>query len=201
MGTRSWIWTGLVCLGGVASAQQPAQVSSHLIESGQVNLDGRSVPYRIRRLPVTSFPELPAAVADTLNQRECLIPQTYEAHRPENVVHASLEYVGSSDWVVLCSSHGTVSLLVFFGSAQGDPTELAHSAETDRLQQHDGSGTLGFNWGIDPASPQAVRQAQSSMEHHPPLLDHDALADSVIDHRVVYHFYTKSKWTLVDMPE
>jgi hypothetical protein len=32
-------------------------------------------------------------------------------------------------------------------------------------------------------------------------VDHDALADSVIDHRTVYHFYKKNVWTLVEMPE
>jgi hypothetical protein len=39
------------------------------------------------------------------------------------------------------------------------------------------------------------------MERRPPRLDHDALADSVVDRRTVYHFYAKSVWTLVEMPE
>jgi hypothetical protein len=30
--------------------------------------------------------------------------------------------------------------------------------------------------------------------------DHDALADSTVDQRTVYHFYAKSAWTLVDLP-
>jgi hypothetical protein len=39
------------------------------------------------------------------------------------------------------------------------------------------------------------------MEHRPARLDHDALADSVIDHRTAYHFYSKSVWTLLDVPD
>ena len=92
------------------SASDPLNVS------GQVTVDGRPIPYLIRHLPVNAFPQLPAAVQDALTRRGCLIPQTYEAHQPENVVHASLERHGSSDWAVLCSVDGTVSLLVFFAS-------------------------------------------------------------------------------------
>ena len=83
---------------------------------------------------------------------------------------------------------------MFFGSAAGHPLTLATAPETERLQSHDPSGVLGFNWGIDPASPEQVHEAQASMERRPPLLDHDALADSLVDHRTIYHFFSKSKW-------
>jgi hypothetical protein len=102
---------------------------------------------------------------------------------------------------VLCSAQGTVSLLVLFSS---DPTELmvlASAPETERLQAHDPSGVLGFNWGIDPASPAQVREAQTGMDPRPLRLDHDALADSVVEHKTVYHFYARKVWTLVGMPE
>jgi hypothetical protein len=184
-----------------ALAQQPQPLPAQLTESGQVVIAGRSTPYRIRHLPISSFPQLPARVVELLNRRGCLIPQTYEAHHPENVVTASLERPGSSDWAVLCSAQGTVSLLIFFSSATGEPVVLATIKEIERLQPHDPTGVLGFNWGIDPASPTRIHEAQSAMEHHPPRLDHDALADSTVDHRTVYHFYTKSAWTLVEMPE
>jgi hypothetical protein len=174
---------------------------AELTESGQIVVAGRSTPYIIRHLPVSSFPALPAAIQDELNQRGCLIPQTYEAHRPENVVHASLESRGSSDWAVLCSVHGTVSLLVFFGAGSTQPSELASAPETERLQSHDPSGVLGFNWGIDPASPKRVADAQAGLDTRPPPLDHDALADSVVEHSTIYHFYAKGAWTLVKLPD
>jgi hypothetical protein len=194
-------------LGGLLSAclplaaQQLEPALSHLVETGQTVVAGRSMPYKIRHLPVSSFPSLPAAVQDLLIRRGCLIPQTYEARQPENVVHASLERPGSSDWAVLCSVQGTVSLLVFFTSAPERPSVLASSPETQRLQVHDLTGVLGFNWGIDPASPQRIRDAQIGMDRRPPLLDHDALADSIVDHHTVYHFYLRNAWTLVDMPD
>lgn len=163
---------------------------------------GQATPYLIRHLPVSSFPGLPEAVQDELNRRGCLIPQTYEAHRPENVVHGSLEQPGSSDWAALCSADGTVSLLVFFASRPAqDPLELASAPETERLQTHPPDNVLGFNWGIDAATPEDVHEAQAGLDPRPPRVDHDALADSTVDRRTIYHFYARGAWTLLDMPE
>jgi hypothetical protein len=160
---------------------------------------GQMRTYRIPTLPVSSFPDLPAAVAGALQMRGCLIPQTYEAHRPENVVHASLEKPGSSDWAMLCLAKGRVSLLVFFASGSpSEPSVLLETAEADRVQVHDSTGELGFAWGIDPASPKRVHDAQAGMEHRPVPPDHDCLADSVIDHRTVYHLYRNGVWGKVD---
>jgi len=177
-----------------------AQIA-HLTEKGEVTVEGRPVAYVIRYLPVSSFPELPPVVAEHLTQGGCLIPQTYQAHRPENVIRASLEQPSSSDWAVLCATQGRVALLVFFGSDMEHPATLSTAAEKQRLQSHDSTGVMGFNWGIDPASPRQVRDAQAAMEHRPPLLDHDALAETVINQRTVYHFYAKGRWTTLKMPE
>jgi hypothetical protein len=196
---------GLVGMLPLISAQQPASDApvylSGLTQSGQVTVGGRSSSYLIRRLPVSSFPELPANVVDVLVEKGCMIPQTYEARRPENVVHASLERAGSSDWAVLCSAQGVVSLLVFFESAPAVPVVLARAAETDRLQNHFGTATLGFNWGIDPASAESVRQALIGSVPHPRLMDHESLADSVIDRNTVYHVYSQGTWSSIKMPE
>ncbi len=124
----------------------------------------------IRRLPVNAYPQLPPAVKERLTHRGCLIPQTYEAHQPENVLHASLEHRGSSDWAVLCSVNGTVSLLVFLSSRDGEPSVVASAPETSRLQSHGASIVLGFNWSIDPASPEQVHDAQLGMRHPPARL-------------------------------
>lgn len=194
-----WLAAGLVGCSALAPAQTPVNLAD-LNESGHIGVAGRSTPYVIRHLPVGSFPQLPEVVQDVLNRRGCMIPQTYEAHRPENVVHGSLESKGSSDWAVLCSVKGTASLLVFFGSNPGQPIELASAPETERLQSHDPSGVLGFNWGIDCASPEQVYEAQAGMNPRPPAIGHDALADSVVEHSTVYHFYAKGAWILLNTP-
>jgi hypothetical protein len=196
---------GMVPARSQNSPPQTQPKGAPMTEQGKINLVGHSTPYIIRHLPVSSFPDLPANIAGLLNQRGCTIPQTYEAHRPENVIHASLAHPGSSDWAVLCSAQGTVSLLVFFngnsGQAEATPFVLSSFPETQRLQVHDPSGILGFNWGIDPASPQQVHEAQSGLKNRPAQVDHDALADSIVEHRTIYHFYAKSNWFLLDTPD
>jgi hypothetical protein len=188
-------------LGGQNALPRPEDSSAHLTASGQILVGGHMIPYLIRHLPVGSFPDLPNGIKNQLDRRGCLIPQTYEAHRPENVIHASLAGPGSSDWAILCSSQGTVSLLVFFTGNAGQPFTIATAPETERLQTHDPSGVLGFNWGIDPASPEQVREAQAGMEHRSPPLDHDALADTLVDHHTVYHLYLKGAWVVLQTPD
>ena len=194
--------TVLLCARTADARTELAQTDgpSSLVETGQLSIAGREVPYRIRNLPVSSFPDLPSSVAAALTARGCLIPQTYEAKRPENVIHASFEGPGSQDWAVLCSVHGRVSLLVFFaGASPANPAVLAAAAATDRLQPHDPSGELGFNWGIDPASPSQVHDAQASMAHRPPAPDHDSVADSTVDRQTVYHLYRNGAWEKLDL--
>jgi hypothetical protein len=196
-----WVPRIFLCACALLPAQQHEPAPLQLDTSGQILVASHTAPYLIRHLPVSSFPGLPEELVSQLNRRGCLIPQTYEAHHPENVVHASLERPGSSDWAVLCSERGTVSLLVYFSSSPSNLLVLAASPETERLQAHDPSGVLGFNWGIDPASPDQVHQAQSGLEHRPAFLDHDALADSLVDHKTVYHFYLKDAWIVLEMPD
>jgi hypothetical protein len=187
------------CLMAQSAYGQPSPAQLNV--SGQIVVAGQSIPYLIRHLPISSFPNLPDELAVQLNRRGCLIPQTYEAHHPENVIHASLERPGSSDWAVLCSAEGTVSLLVFFSSSPARLHVLSAAPETERLQTHDPSGVLGFNWGIDPASPEQIRTAQIGLLPRPAPVDHDALADSLVDHHTVYHFYLNSAWIVLEMPD
>ncbi len=196
-----WCAALAMAAASAALAAQQADEAQRLTERGQVTVGGQQVQYVIRRLPVASFPDLPEATAAALHARGCMIPQTYEAHRPENVVHGSLERAGSRDWAVLCAVKGTVTLLVFFGSAPETAMEIAKAPETERLQAHDPSGVLGFNWGIDAATPEDVRDAQAGMEPRPATIGHDALADSMVEHRTIYHFYEKRAWTLLPMPQ
>jgi hypothetical protein len=191
---------GVLCLlvSGIAAGQ--SFESDTLVSSGEILWHGQMVTYRIRYLPVASFPELPLAIAGALSDLGCLIPQTYEAHRPENVVRGNFEAAGSADWALLCSRNRRVTLLVFFGSRPGHYTQLAEFAETGRLQAYPGSQVLGFNWGVDRATPGAVRDAQSGMTPRPGLLDHDAVEDSEVDQRSIYHYFANGSWTVAAMP-
>ena len=194
----AYAYPGALAQDPAAAGQNPARSYN---ESGKTTVDGVMVPYLVRRLPVDSFPNLPDPVVEVLNQRGCLIPQTYQAHHPENVIHAGFERPGASDWAVLCSVHGRVDLLVFFARSPGKPVTLASAPEMERLQRHDLTGVFGFDWGIDPASPEQVREAQAGLQHHPPTLDHDALVDTVLNEKTLYRYFAHNAWTVLEMPQ
>jgi hypothetical protein len=184
-----------------AAAEHDEQSLANLVTRGEITIDGQSHPYVIRHLPPDSFPNLPEPIAKTLQQRACLIPQTYQAHHPENAVRGSFEWPGSQDWAVLCTVQGNVSLLVFFASAPGNPQVLATVPEIDRLQDYSSTHVLGFNWGIDAASPAVIHDAQIGLSPRPPRPDHDSLADSIVDRTTVYHYFKNGSWSLVDLPD
>ncbi len=193
---KRWILGLLLLVSGWGCPR--AQELSSLNASGQISVDGKLTPYLIRHLPVNAFPQLPPAVRNVLLARGCLIPQSYEAHGPENVVNASLERPGSSDWAVLCSAKEMVSLLVFFSGAPEAPATLTSAPETSRLQLHNASGLLGFNWTIDPASPQTVHEAQLGMRHPPARLEHDAILDAILEGKALYRYYAQNGWRLIE---
>jgi len=171
-----------------------------LTRAGQLEVAGERHEYVLRYLPVSSFPQLPARVAAELNRRGCRIPQTWQAHGPENVIKASLEQAGSEDWAVLCAVEGDVSLLVFLASG-GDPVQLAEATEISRLQPIGSGIRYGFGWGIDPATPEQVYQAQAGLQPRPERIDHDALADSSIVRKTVYRFFSHGNWAVLAVPE
>ncbi len=165
--------------------------SSSMLSTGTLLVNGAPTAFVIRRLPVSSFPALPDQIAAELAARNCMIPQTWQAHRPENVVEGSFERSGSQDWAILCSANGQTSLLVFFASGSANqPVALAHNAELSRLQPHNASGELGFNWGIDAATPKQLHDALDGRQQP----NHDSIADSVIDRTTLYHLYSNGKW-------
>lgn len=178
----------------LAVAEQPLE------RRGEKMVNGRSQPYVVRHLPVSAFPELPPLVRAELERRNCLIPQTYEAHRPENVIRGSFSAPAAADWAALCSTEGRVSLLVFF-SDRPEAEELAVAEETDRLEVQASTGVMGFAWGIDAASPAQVHEAQAGLRPRPARLTHDALVDEWIDHRTVFRFFDGGKWRELPLPE
>ena len=177
-----------------------AQPDVENVATGSIRIHGQEQSYSFRRLPVSSFPELPPIVATALMERGCMIPQTWQAHRPENVVHGSFAHAGSEDWAVLCSSKGETSLLVFFAQSPA-PQRLAEWPEESRLQRHDPSGVLGYNWGIDAATPEQFRDAFAAQNNPPSPPDHDTVADSVIDQKTIYHAYQQGRWKQYEADE
>ena len=160
--------------------------STEQLETGFKEMHGKpSAPYQIRLLPVSSFPQLPALIARELDAKGCLIPQTYEAHEPENVIRGSFEKSGSNDWAVLCSVKGITNLYVFFGSNLAEPIALRSQADSKWLGK-DWSQDYGSAWGISTMSADVMPRVDQ--------FDHDGIEDAFIEQSAVVHYYVKGRW-------
>jgi hypothetical protein len=148
--------------------------------------------YAFRMLPPESFPALPAPIRGDLEKRRCLIPQTYEARSPENVIHGAFHEKGSSDWAVLCSQNGRSMLLVFWDSSAGKPAELAAQLDTETADPHNQTSELGYARGIDAASPASITEILANKPNGP--FDHDGIKDAHIEKSSVIHYFKSGTW-------
>jgi len=168
-------------------------LNTERIESGELrSATGETVTYRIRLLPTASFPDLPAAIAAQLTQRQCMIPQSFEAKQPENVIHGAFRAPGSSDWAALCSSQGMTTLFVFFAGQFESPIALRSQPDSTWLEVEPGSSIFGSSWGIAVRSAAELRA--SPQMHHGATLDHDAIDDARLERSLIVHYYQAGRW-------
>ena len=169
------------------------QPNAERVESGSVlSPDSKPLAYRIRLLPVSSFPNLPDSVAAELNRRGCMIPQSFEAKQPENVIHGAFRAAGSSDWAALCSIQATTTLYVFFSGQAESPVALRSQPDSAWLGAEPGSSTEGSAWGIAVRSAAELRSTPSLRRAL--TIEHDAIDDARLERSVVIHYYDAGRW-------
>jgi hypothetical protein len=180
----------LACVVSAAQVNAQPQAQTEQVETGFATIHGRpNVPYQIRLLPVASFPQLPPSVAQQLDRIGCLIPQTYEAHEPENVIHGAFEKKGSSDWAVLCSVDRVTTLYVFFQSDPANPIALRHQRDSEWLGVV-WSLDYGSAWGITRLPPRLMRRTDDA--------DHDGIQDAFVEQSFTVHYFQNGRWTTID---
>lgn len=177
------LWIALVTTPLLALAQDAEQVVR-----GRIG----NQAYAFRMLPPASFPQLPVPVISDLEKRHCMIPQTYEARTPENVIHGSFHEKGSSDWAALCSQNGTSMLLIYWSGSASKPAELAAQLNADNANPHNESSDLGYARGIDTATPTDMNEVISNRASGP--FDHDGIRDAHIEKSSIIHYFKNDKW-------
>jgi hypothetical protein len=148
--------------------------------------------YAFRMLPPASFTEIPSVIRSDLQKRHCLIPQTYEARSPENVIHGAFREKGSSDWAALCSQKGNSTLLIYWDDSATKPAEMAAQLDTDTADPHDETNLLGYARGIDPATPKSISETIANKPYGP--FDHDGIRDAHIEKSSVIHYFKNGTW-------
>lgn len=196
--TGRWAAGFLLLAGYVAAAQNAPAHSAALerIESGQArSADGAVENYRIRLLPVESFPALPASVADWLRRRGCMIPQSFEAQEPENVIEGAFRAPYSEDWAALCSVSGTTTLYVFFAGQFSAPVAIRSQPDDLWLGHEPGSSVYGSAWGV---STRTADDLRASTQIRPAfLIDHDAIEDADLERSLTLRYLTAGTWQIL----
>jgi hypothetical protein len=187
--------SGLFAAGWQAASPGPPPgfTNTERVEEGQIqSRSGDLITYRIRLLPVSSFPDLPASVAAQLRGRDCMIPQTFEAQAPENVIRGAFRSAGASDWAVLCSVEGSTTLYVFLAGQFDAPLALRSQPDTEWLGADPGSPIFGSAWGI------AVRAAgnlrASRQLHGLASFDHDGIEDARLERSATVRYLQDGRW-------
>lgn len=173
---------------------QGGAINAERVESGSApSPDGQTTAYRIRLLPVSSFPDLPGPVAAELTRRGCMIPQSFEAKQPENVIHGSFRAAGSSDWAALCSAKQTTTLYVFFAGQTDSPIALRSQPDSMWLGAEPGNSIAGSAWGISVRSARELRSTPALRRGF--AIDHDAIDDARLERSMTIHYFEAGRWT------
>lgn len=180
------------------AAAQTAPVEK--TQTGQGTLaNGQQVNYTIRLLPLASFPELPASVAAALQAKSCMVPQTFEAHAPENVIPGAFEKEGSQDWAALCSANGVTTLYVVFGSHPNAPVALRSQPDAKWLGSEQ-AGIYGAAWGISRRPGDQLRPARMQVQGGGSVhsYDHDGIEDAFVEKNSTVHYFEAGQWLVLE---
>ena len=157
------VFASLLLFCGPSQSFPQDPVPASLNTSGSIVIDGHPTPYLIRRLPISSFPDLPPAVQDhsitaaassrnpmkrgsrKMSSPPALTPRLFRLGRP-------------------LLSAGNRLLLVFFGGRSSQPFTLASSPETDASNRTD---HRKFSASIGQSNPHCLRTFTSATRHAP----------------------------------
>lgn len=152
---------------------------------------------KLKRLPLDAFPDLPPAIAATLRQMGCTIPQAHELpawRSPNNVIRGRFYDAERESWAVLCSVQDTVRLLVFRDAADTKPETLQGGLESGWMQTT-GPDSAGFSWAITVADEAKIRWYHSQYGGTPlPPLDHDGIDSHFLEKASVVLYHHRGKW-------
>jgi len=149
---------------------------------------------QVTRLAPTDFPDLPENLVRELERRGCTIPQERRTESRENVIKGNFSKPGQVDWAVLCSSHHTSAILVFWGGSEKNPSELARRADAAFLQDI-GNDEIGFSRVITTIGRKQVLQYYAAFGGpKPPSIVHQGIEDAFAGKASVLHYFDRGKW-------
>ena len=154
----------------------------------------REASGKIRRLPVSAFPELPASVAAVLRARNCTVPQPEGEGAPRNVIRGEFFTKGETGWAVLCSINNSTALLAFRNDRDTNPHTVTTSQDQSYLQGLGGDKT-GYSHQIAPADRDFIlRHHRAYGGPEPPPIDHHGIDDAFLGKASGTWYFHAGKW-------
>ena len=146
------------------------------------------------RLPLDSFPEVPAAVRAAMRVFNCQVPQAWPDPRPHNVISGNFAGPGQIDWAVLCSARDTTSIVVVWGGPAKCQSTLAREADA-HYGQIIGDKLIGYSRAIGTANIEyIIDHAKAYNGPLPPAQDHDGINDAYVEKASVVYFCHNGEW-------
>ena len=150
--------------------------------------------FKVPRLGVEAFPELPVAVAGVLRARGCRVPQPFPEGPPRNVIRGEFFAKGEAGWAVLCSVNNSTTLLAFRNDRDTSPDTLATSEDLNYMQGQ-GGDQIGYSHQIAAVGREYI------MDHYrahggaePPPIDHQGIDDEFLDRGSITWYFDQGKW-------
>jgi hypothetical protein len=152
----------------------------------------------VRRLAPTAFPQLPAWVQRKLEERDCLIPQAWNAHAPQNVVSGAFTAAAMREWAVLCSVRG-VSQILIYRAGPRNTAQLVDSLQRSQDEtwvQSIGDGRWGYSRLLQLVPRTRVRHWREDVDGNriPQPVDHDALSQVFLEKAAEAFYFTAGRW-------
>jgi len=148
----------------------------------------------VRLLP-GEFVELPAAVVQDLERRDCTIPQPWTATGPANVVKGQFTVPGQIDFAVLCSRE-RVSTILVFREGSIEVSEFDSAPDRNYLQVV-GDGQVGYSRALGVASPDHIRghnHGVSPLTDPQGPLDHDGIENHFLEKASAIWYWRAGEW-------
>ena len=146
------------------------------------------------RLAPSSFNQLPKAVMQELERRNCTIPQVWGTHPPGNVIYGEFLKKGQKDWAALCSVRLKSSILVMPAGSPQTSFKLGEEEDLNMLQGV-GDGKIGYSREITPVDEAFIRKHYEAYGGpKPPPIDHLGIDDAFAEKGSVVFYYYQNKW-------
>jgi hypothetical protein len=136
----------------------------------------------IRTLAVAEFSELPPAIAGVLRSKNCKVPQPTAGGPRRNAIRGEFFTKREIGWAVLCSAHGSTTLLAFRNARDTNPDTVT-------------SGGGDYPREITAAGRDfIVRHYRAYGGPEPPSIDHQGIDDAFVEKASVTWYFHQGRW-------